>query len=110
MTDKRPKNNDLFETGDAIDYMNIHNIIESNPDIATPAPQSSEHISPASKVYRLNASERYFYHESVNDESMILCKDGKYRKSTYHGLSNEDSGKRDTNRDISERKTGSANR
>ena len=106
MTDKRPKNNDLFETGDVIDYMNIHNIIESNPDIATPAPQSSEHISPASKVYRLNASERYFYHESVNDESMILCKDGKYRKSTYHGLSNEDSGKRDTNRDITERRNG----
>ena len=103
-TDKRPKNNDLFETGDTIDYMNVHNIMESNPDITTPAPRSSEHISPASKVHHLNASERYFYHESVENKSMVLCKDGNYRKSTYHGLSNEDSGKRDTNRNITERR------
>ena len=73
---KRPKNKELFETGDVIDYMNIHNAIESKNDSVNIAPSSSPQASPPAKYYYMNADESYHYHEK-GPENIIYPKEKK---------------------------------
>ncbi len=81
----RPKNADLFETGDAVDYMNVHNSIESidadNEDRMI-APSSSSQPLVMSKRYFMNADRRYHYHE-YGEANTVKTAKGPMRSTHY---------------------------
>ena len=61
-----PKNKELFETGDVIDYMNVHNAIESKNSTANNliAPTTSSQKIPVFKYFYLNNGASYHYREN----------------------------------------------
>ena len=95
----RPKHADLFEAGDVVDYMNVHNSIESidaDKDKRSIAPSSSTQPLAVSKQYFMNADKRYHYHEDTEDNT-VDTPNGKIR-STHYGISIRD--KRVTHKDL----------
>ena len=76
----RPKPHALYETGDMIDYLNEHNIVES---VDTPliAPSMSAQVAINEKTYYPNTAECYYYHED-NDDIRIPVKQRQRKGET----------------------------
>lgn len=89
----RPKHADLFKTGDIVDYINVHNSIESiDADDAerSIAPSSSTQPLAVSKQYYMNADKRYYYHEDTKINTVSTLKGDK--RSTHYGIGIRDKG------------------
>jgi hypothetical protein len=96
----RQKHHELYATGDVIDYLNVHNSIESIPDKRKKPPlfpgSTGTPILP-SKRFCVNCTDRYHYYDLDSKKIRKQCDDGVRRRFLYYGLPSIDdkTGKKD---------------
>ena len=84
----RSKHHELYATKDVIDYLNVHNSIESIPDKRRKYlfPGSTGTPVLPSKQFCTNCTDRYRYYDLDSEDIYKDCDDGKRRRFLYYGL------------------------
>ena len=98
----RPKHHELYATGDVIDYLNVHNSIESIPgdEQALLFPGSTGTPVLPSKRFCTNCTDRYHYYDLDSEKIRKKCDDGVWRRFLYYGLPSIDDDYEISNKDI----------
>ena len=88
----RQKHHELYATGDVIDYLNVHNSIESIPgdDQTRLFPGSTGTPVLPSKRFCTNCADRYHYYDLDSEDIYKECDDNKRRRFLYYGLTSVD--------------------